>query len=191
MYVIVSTDIYPHTGTLFTSVTGRQLTEAQSVYNYRHSRARGRIEDTFGILRARWRMLGAALPCTPEKAGHIVHACVALHNYLMYTDASNAPAARYTRDSNHETFKTGKCICVILDFSSSIHQICLTGARAVIPYSIHSICVPKYGDSLIHSIYILAPNMEPTCAQMWRSTSAPHLCKVVMPKYGNVSVMSE
>uniref|UniRef100_A0A673L2A3 DDE Tnp4 domain-containing protein n=1 Tax=Sinocyclocheilus rhinocerous TaxID=307959 RepID=A0A673L2A3_9TELE len=71
------------------------LTSAQRVYNYRHCRARRIIENAFGIMASRFRILGRPIESSVGKAVSIVQACVALHNYLISTDVASAGKARY------------------------------------------------------------------------------------------------
>lgn len=47
------------------------------------SRGRRIIENTFGILSSRWRILKNLICAKPENVDRIILACVCLHNFLM------------------------------------------------------------------------------------------------------------
>ncbi|XP_036143346.1 protein ALP1-like [Monomorium pharaonis] len=51
---------------------GRGLTPKQDVYNYRLSRARRTIENTFGILASQWRVYRKPIIAAPENAKQMV-----------------------------------------------------------------------------------------------------------------------
>lgn len=58
------------------------LDDSRRILNYRLSRARRIVENAFGILSNRFRVMGAPILLSPEKVTHVVMACCALHNYL-------------------------------------------------------------------------------------------------------------
>ena len=64
---------------------GKGLTEAEAVYNYRLSRCRRTIENTFGILAARWRIFRRPIRAAITTVDLIIQATVCLHNYLSLT----------------------------------------------------------------------------------------------------------
>lgn len=70
----------PHVVTPF---NGPFLPLEQTLFNYRLSRARRAIENAFGIMAARFRILLRAIDCCKTTVEAIVLACLVLHNWLL------------------------------------------------------------------------------------------------------------
>lgn len=60
-YVLVGDDAFPLKPNMMKPYPGRNLTGSQRVYNYRTSRARRTIENAFGLISARFRVLRSAI----------------------------------------------------------------------------------------------------------------------------------
>ena len=85
-YVLVGDDIFPLKPWLMKPYPGNGLPELERVYNYRLSRARRVIENAFGIMSARWRILRRPIKAGISQVEGIVKAVTCLHNYLRLTD---------------------------------------------------------------------------------------------------------
>lgn len=70
-------------------------------FNRRLSHARVTIENTFGILAARWRVLRNDIHALPNNVDDIIKACVVLHNYLMLLRCSMYCPANYADRTEH------------------------------------------------------------------------------------------
>ena len=89
-YFVVGDDIFALQTWLQRSFPRRSKpSEAQQIFNYRLSRARHVIENTFGILRVRWRVFSRPNQASVETAEEITKAAVCLHNYLRQTNSAS------------------------------------------------------------------------------------------------------
>jgi hypothetical protein len=81
-YYFVSDDAFKLVHYNMKPFPGYGLTRKQRIYNYRLSRCRRIVENTFGILSCRFRLLRRAIEVNPENVEEIVMACCIIHNYL-------------------------------------------------------------------------------------------------------------
>lgn len=64
------------------------------IFNYRHSRARRVIENTFGILASKWRIFQKPINAQVDTVVSIVQACVCLHNFIKNMEEKVSPEER-------------------------------------------------------------------------------------------------
>lgn len=88
-HVIVADEAFPLNTYLMRPYAKRNgLTDEQRIINYRLSRARLCIENTFGILVSRWHILHKRLRFSVANIEEIVKAIVCLHNFIMSCNKS-------------------------------------------------------------------------------------------------------
>ncbi|KYQ50119.1 hypothetical protein ALC60_10812 [Trachymyrmex zeteki] len=81
-----------------------RMSDDERIFNYRLSRARRVIENTFGILAAKWQILNSCINCSPKHAEQIAKALVCLHNFLITSSSEYCPPwFTDTERSNGET----------------------------------------------------------------------------------------
>lgn len=70
------------------------LDVTKKIFNYRLSRARRMIENTFGILTQRWRVFLRPIVADVEMCERITKAAVALHNFVQREEEDISPEER-------------------------------------------------------------------------------------------------
>ncbi|CAB4035885.1 Hypothetical predicted protein [Paramuricea clavata] len=94
LYVLVGDDAFQLKQKLMKPYPREVLGIRERVFNYRLSRARRIIENTFGIVAARFRVFRRPIHARVEMVVNITKATVALHNYLMSEKAFES-ASKY------------------------------------------------------------------------------------------------
>ncbi|CAG7730450.1 unnamed protein product, partial [Allacma fusca] len=83
--VFIGDDAFPLKPYLLKPYAGRSTNELQlpdQIFNYRLSRARMVVENTFGIFSARWRIFEVPIDADHDTVMLITKTCVILHNFL-------------------------------------------------------------------------------------------------------------
>lgn len=82
-YVFVADDAFGLHDNIMKPYPGIQEKGSEKrIFNYRLSRARRVVENVFGILSAKFRVLRKPLLLQPDKAEKVVLACAYMHNFL-------------------------------------------------------------------------------------------------------------
>jgi hypothetical protein len=81
-FCIVADDAFPLKDYIMKPYPHRHLSREQRVFNYRLSRARRCVENAFGIMANRFRVLLHPICLQPRKVDIIVLSCCAMHNML-------------------------------------------------------------------------------------------------------------
>ncbi len=82
-YFFIGDQAFPLRADLMRPYKGRNITHDQKVFNYRLCRARRVVENAFGILANRFRILHRPLSASEETNDYIVLATIAIHNFLI------------------------------------------------------------------------------------------------------------
>ena len=106
-YFLVGDEIFPLKAWLLRPYPGN-LTDSQKVFNYRLSRSRRTIENTFGILASRWRIFRRPIKAKVENAQRYSLAAIGLHNYLQQThNAYYCPTGFIDSENSNGSIKEG------------------------------------------------------------------------------------
>ena len=82
-YHMVGDDAFPMSVRMLKPFPGQNLDSSKRIFNYRLSRARRVIENAFGVLSVKFRVLKTDIVCSLSNLNNIIFVCCCLHNYLI------------------------------------------------------------------------------------------------------------
>lgn len=105
-YVVVADDAFSLKPYLLKPYPFRGQSAPCRVFNYRLSRARRIVENVFGIIANRFRILRKPIELGPEKATSVVSAICVLHNFLMDRKSKfYAPPGTFDTDEEYGNWR--------------------------------------------------------------------------------------
>ena len=102
-YMLVADDAFPLKENIQKPFGQTGLTHDTRIFNYRLSRARRVVENSFGILANRFRVFMTPLSLDPAKVENIVLTCCCLHNFLCSVNQSTYAPRRSFDEEDTET----------------------------------------------------------------------------------------
>lgn len=107
-FCIVADDAFPLKDYIMKPYPYRHLTRKQHIFNYRLSRARRCVENAFGILANRFRVLLHPICLRPGKVDAVVLACCSLHNMLRTLAPSKYTVGAHDHDGESPEVQLGQ-----------------------------------------------------------------------------------
>lgn len=110
-YVLVGDEAFQLTDFMLRPYPRRSgLTDEKRIFNYRLSRARRMIEDTFGIMVSKWQILKRPIDATVKHSISIMKAIICLHNWLRIQQIQNEDSSDDEDDlMDHTNASSGSC----------------------------------------------------------------------------------
>lgn len=96
--VFVCDEAYPLRPYLMKPFSARGLNVSERIFNYRLSRARRIVENAFGMLANRFRILHHAIQMDPDKVTTVVMATTVLHNMLRCKSVANQSTTQLSQN---------------------------------------------------------------------------------------------
>ena len=103
-YHILGDDAFGHTKRLVKLYPSRGLTPSQRIFNLRFSRERRVVENSFGIMSAKFRILRSPILQKYENACATIKAVCVLHNFLLINQDIIIADSNIRNNTNAETF---------------------------------------------------------------------------------------
>lgn len=101
-YVFVGDDAFALRPDLIKPYNRDSLNNERRICNYRISRARRVVENTFGILTSRFRIFNTAINLNVETIESVVLACCVLHNFLRKKSVTYTPLECFDQENVNE-----------------------------------------------------------------------------------------
>ena len=102
-FVIVGDEAFPLNKHLMKPYAKIELDDSKRIFNYRLSRFRRCIENAFGIIAARFRIVNSPINLAPEKVTKLVPAIAVLHNFLLTKSRGLYLPSGFVNEENLET----------------------------------------------------------------------------------------
>jgi len=102
-YVILADAAFPLRNNILKPYPLRNMTRSERIFNYRLCRGRRVVENAFGILANRFRVLQTTMYLPVETVQNVTLACCTLHNFLSTENSTFLNEISNIKDNNYDS----------------------------------------------------------------------------------------